>query len=60
MKSLVSRVNCRKIESHTFRQCTDVDVTNLQGTFQDAEPGRLILVVPNKRFVREILDGEKK
>ena len=58
MKSLVSRVNCRKIESHTFRQCTDVDVTNLQGTFQDAEPE--ILVVPSKRFVQKILDGKKK
>ena len=35
-----------------------VDVTDLQETFQDAEPE--ILVVPNKRFVREILDGKKK
>ena len=35
-----------------------VDVTDLQGTFQDSEPE--ILVVPNKRFVREISPRKKK
>ena len=35
-----------------------VDAADLQRTFQDAEPE--ILVVPNKRFVREILDGKQK
>ena len=34
------------------------DATDLQGTFQDSEPE--ILVVPNKRFVREISHGKKK
>ena len=34
------------------------DVADLQGTFQDTEPE--ILVVPNKRFVREISHGKKK
>ena len=35
-----------------------VDVTDLQGNFQDVEAE--IFVVPNNRFVREILDGKKK